>query len=102
MQFGPRQKRRLFGKRKGHRETGEMSLQITSMADIFTILLVFLLKGIATDAMQISPSNGTQLPEGTHTSVLNDEALQIEISRDGILIEKDFIVGLDHFRVPAS
>ncbi len=90
-------RRRLFQKQKTPKETGEMSLQITSMADIFTILLVFLLKGIASDALTISPSNGTRLPAGVNTTALTESALQVELSEKGILIEKEFITGYQNF-----
>ena len=95
-------KRRLFGKRGKHKESGEMSLQITSMADIFTILLVFLLKGLSSDAIQIAPSSGTQLPDALHTVGLSETAIQIELSKDGILVEKDFVTALEDFKVPAK
>jgi biopolymer transport protein ExbD len=95
-------KRRLFGKSKKPRESGELALQITSMADIFTILLVFLLKGIASDTIQIAPSNETKLPVGVHTAQLNESALQVELSKTGILVEKEFLMALDSGRMPAS
>jgi biopolymer transport protein ExbD len=97
-----KQKRRLFGKKKHTQEGGQVALQITSMADIFTILLVFLLKGLATDTIQISPSNGTKLPVGLHSSVLPEPALQLEIAKDGIMVEKEFVAKLDNYRMPAS
>ena len=92
-------RRRLFNRSKKHRETGEVALQITSMADIFTILLVFLLKGLSSDALQITPSNGTHLPQGLNTAALQEPALQIELSKDGITVEKEFITSLDHFKI---
>ena len=61
------------------------------MADIFTILLVFLLKGIASDALTITPSNGTNLPVGINTTALDEPALMVELSTSGILVEKEFI-----------
>jgi biopolymer transport protein ExbD len=97
-----KQKRRLFGKKKHNAEGGQVALQITSMADIFTILLVFLLKGLATDTIQISPSNGTKLPVGLHSSVLPEPALQLEITKDGLMVEKEFVQKLDNYRMPAS
>lgn len=92
-------RRRLFGGKKKHREEGQVALQITSMADIFTILLVFLLKGLASDALQINPSNGTTLPSGVHTSSLNEVALQVEVSKDGILVEKEFVTALTEYKL---
>lgn len=95
-------KRRLFGKRNKNKESGTMALQITSMADIFTILLVFLLKGIASDALTISPSNATRLPAGINTTALSENALQVELSPTGVLVEKEFIGAYDSFEKPFS
>ncbi|MCM2278514.1 MAG: biopolymer transporter ExbD [Oligoflexia bacterium] len=75
----------------------EMSLQITSMADIFTILLVFLLKSYATGAVNVSPSAGTLLPEAQagETSV---EALKVEVSQGAVLVEGQPVASLKEFR----
>lgn len=54
------QKKNPFLKKKKSSE--EMTIQITSMADIFTIILVFLLKSYSTSAVNITPSNGLKLP----------------------------------------
>ena len=93
-------KRRLFGHRGKAKESGAVSLQITSMADIFTILLVFLLKGIASDALAIAPSNGTNLPTGINTSALAEPALMVELSTTGVLVEKEFIADFKNFEKP--
>jgi biopolymer transport protein ExbD len=85
-------KRRLFERQKKSAGTDQVALQITSMADIFTILLVFLLKGLASDAMVISPTHGTTLPTGFPLASISEPALQVEVSKEGILIEKDFLV----------
>jgi len=95
-------KRRLFQKKGGKHNDGQVPLQITSMADIFMILLVFLLKGIATDTINIAPTNGTKLPIGVNTQMMTEPALQVEISKDAVLIEKDFISRLDNYRIPAG
>lgn len=92
-------RRKLFGKRGKNRESSDVALQITSMADIFTILLVFLLKGLSSDALQIAPSNGTILPAGVNTSTLAEPALQIELSKDGIMVEKETISPLQDYRI---
>lgn len=87
-------KRTLFQKKK-RAQNPEMTLQITSMADVFTILLVFLLKGVASDAIQITPSNGVALPAGVHSKNLKENALQVEITKSGILVEKEKVMDLD-------
>jgi biopolymer transport protein ExbD len=93
---------KLFGRRGKKTESGEVALQITSMADIFTILLVFLLKGLSSDAIVIAPSNGTRLPAAVNTSSLAETAIQIELSKDGIMVEKELVSALEDFRVPAK
>lgn len=87
-------KKRLFQKKK-KKESGEMSLQITSMADIFTILLVFILKGFASDAIQITPANGTTLPAGLHSQYIPETSLQLEITKTDLLVEKEKIISLE-------
>ena len=48
---------------KSRPQSEEMSLQITSMADIFVIILVFLLKSYATSSVNVNPMAGMSLPE---------------------------------------
>lgn len=67
------------------------------MADIFIIILVFLLKSYSTSSIQISPSDGMKIPEAHHLQS-PIEAIQIEISETLIQIEKKPITSLIHFR----
>lgn len=90
-------RKRLFQRTKS-KVNGEISLQITSMADVFTILLVFLLKGVATDAIQITPANATTLPAASRAQNLAEPALQIEITKTDLLVEKEKVIGLDELR----
>ncbi len=84
----------------------DMALQITSMADIFTIILVFLLKSFSTGIANISPSKGMVLPAVTTVSPDQmKESLKLEILPDGILIDQKPILKLSQFSVlrgPAS
>lgn len=64
----------------------EISLQITSMADIFTILLVFLLKSSTIGAVSISPSAGMLLPSA-RANEPSEEALKVEISGHAVNVE---------------
>lgn len=89
--------KRLFGGKKKHRQSDEMSLQVTSMADIFTILLVFLLKGYATSAVTVSPSKDVRIP-AADGAVLNTEALQVEISESAILVANEKVASLKNYR----
>ena len=77
-------------KKKKIIQTKDFSLQITSMADIFMILLVFLLKSFATEASSYTPANGIQIPTGTSKkpvpNAMTVEVLRSTISVDGIVI----------------
>jgi biopolymer transport protein ExbD len=93
----------MFKKRRFKRRSpisDEMSLQITSMADVFTILLVFLLKSYTTGSMNLSPSKGVLLPEA-QAAESQVEALKVEIAVDAVSIEGAVAAPLQKF-VPAQ
>lgn len=90
-------KKSLFGKLKRRSGNEEVSLQITSMADIFTILLVFLLKSSSTGAVSINPSQGLLLPQANASQPV-PEALKIEVSQGAIQIEEKPVASLKDFQ----
>lgn len=85
-----------FLKKKKKKMSGEFSLQITSMADIFMILLVFLLKSYATSITNISPSSHISLPEVTATGVPKD-SLKIEVGKEAVIIDDKQVLHLNNF-----
>jgi hypothetical protein len=87
--------KRSFLKRRPS-QNGEMALQITSMADVFTILLIFLLKGYATDAATFQPVAGMKVPAATGAASLL-ESLKVEIAPDAILVDGKAVVSLQAF-----
>ncbi len=66
-------------------QSEEMSLQITSMADIFTIILVFLLKSYSAGVSTLVPERGTVLPEGRAQSSIQD-TMKMEVMKSGVLV----------------
>lgn len=83
------------------RQSDEMALQITSMADIFMILMVFLLKSFSTSMVNITPTAGMKLPSANAESPdLN--ALKVEISEKAVQIESKAILSLLSFKVDPS
>ncbi|MEK6705690.1 MAG: biopolymer transporter ExbD [Bdellovibrionota bacterium] len=74
----------------------DMSLQITSMADIFIIILVFLLKSHATGTMNVTTPAGMSLPS-SHIQDASVEGLKITISKTSVQMEGDHIAELDNF-----
>jgi biopolymer transport protein ExbD len=88
-------RRKSFLKRRAPHE--EMSLQITSMADIFMILLVFMLKSLSSGTIEIAPSKGMQLPisaSDDHSA----EALKVEISENSVLVDGHQAAPIANFR----
>lgn len=92
-------KSKLFKKKKHQSE--EMSLQITAMADIFTVLLVFLLKSYATSAIEVNPTQGMLLPQA-HAAEVSVEALKLEVSEKAVSVEGKPVVDLQKFAFPAG
>jgi biopolymer transport protein ExbD len=80
--------------KKSRKASEEMALQITSMADIFTIILVFLLKSYATSAVNVSPT--AVLPEA-HAADAPVEAVKVEVTKDAIQIDGQLVMKLNNF-----
>ena len=77
----------------------DMALQITSMADIFTIILVFLLKSFSTGMANITPMKGNVLPAISITAKEEmKEALRVEITPNAILVDQKQVMELWNFR----
>ena len=91
-------KKGMFKKRH---QPEDMALQITSLADIFVIILVFLLKSFATGSVNVSPAQGMKLPvaQGSEASV---EALKVEISESAIAVEGQAVAELKNFRFDSA
>jgi biopolymer transport protein ExbD len=85
---------RFIRKKKGSQD---LVLQITSMADIFTILLVFLLKSFSTGASSLAPSDNLTLPEAQKSGAVVD-TLKLEISRGTILLDDKQVATLNQFQ----
>jgi biopolymer transport protein ExbD len=91
-------KKSLFKKRH---QSEDMALQITSLADIFVIILVFLLKSYTTGAINLSPAKGMLLPEA-QASEASIEALKVEITETSVSVEGQPVAELKNFKFAAS
>ena len=82
-------------RRRGANE--EVALQITSMADIFTILLVFLLKSYSVSAIDIDVGKEIKLPvaSGGTESV---EAMKVQVTETGITLEGKPVLKFEHYK----
>jgi biopolymer transport protein ExbD len=84
-----RQARRRRGKE-------EVKLNITSMMDMFTIILVFLIKNFSTEGAIVTPANNLTLPKSTVERKAK-EALGVKISRGTIIVENTLVLDKDAF-----
>lgn len=85
--------------KKVKRSSQEMSLNITSMADIFTIILVFLLKSFSAEGSSLTPSLLLQLPSAKR-GLQTTEMLKVEISGDAINVDGKIAANLHQFEFP--
>jgi biopolymer transport protein ExbD len=69
-------------------------IQITSMVDMFVILLVFLLKSYSTSPVNIPPSDKLTLPVSTSTKDPVD-VLKLVVNKDGIFVDEKQILKFD-------
>lgn len=75
----------------GHNST--FALNVTSMTDMFTIMLVFLLQTYTTSEVQVLPEKGQNLP--VSSSEANPVmALQVSLTKDELKIEDRVIASL--------
>jgi biopolymer transport protein ExbD len=84
-----------MGKRRFKLKTQNQSfsLNITSMTDMFTILLVFLLQNYSTSEVQIPPDKDINLPI-SNVEVTPHKTLNLSVSRTEIKIEGRTIASL--------
>lgn len=74
-----------FAKRR-KKIPSNFKIQITSMVDMFVILLVFLIKSYSTDPVQITPSDDIRLPSSVSTAS-PIEILKVMVSQTGLFVE---------------
>jgi biopolymer transport protein ExbD len=77
---------RLARQARKARGEGDAKLNITSMKDMFTIILVFLLKSFSTEGQLVTPATGLLLPSSSIERGAKN-ALSIKISEDKVVVE---------------
>lgn len=82
-----------MGRYMGRRLPSNFKIQITSMVDMFVILLVFLLKSYTTSPITINATKDLTLAESTSTTDPID-VVKLVVSQSGIFIEDVKIMDL--------
>lgn len=75
------------------KQKNSFGLNITSMTDMFTILLVFLLQTYSTSDVEIIPEAGLRLPAST-TSTNPVEAIKLTVSKELVKLDKTKIADM--------
>ncbi|HEX2957538.1 MAG TPA: biopolymer transporter ExbD [Chitinispirillaceae bacterium] len=79
--------------RQARRRRGgdEVKLNITSMMDMFTIILVFLIKNFSTEGAIVTPADNLTLPKST-VEKRAKEALGVKVSKNTIIVENTLVI----------
>jgi len=77
-------------------ESGTFRPQLTSLVDVMTILLVFLIKSFSVEGTLVTPSPDLELPNST--SKKNPKpACSVEITRDAVVAEGNVLAKISDF-----
>lgn len=76
------------------RVPSNFKIQITSMVDMFVILLVFLLKSFSTSPVQITPNKDLSLPDST-SMVDPVDVVKLVVSKSGVFIEDKKVIAFE-------
>ncbi len=83
------------------RASGNFKIQITSMVDMFIILLVFLLKSYSTSPVNITPNDKLRLPQST-SAVDPIDVLKIIVSKTAVFVEDSKVADIKGGHVDIS
>jgi biopolymer transport protein ExbD len=77
--------------RRRKRSDGTVKLNITSMIDMFTLMVVFLLKNYSSQGQLVTPATGLLLPTSS-VEKMAGEALSVKVSRNTIMVENEVVI----------
>ena len=86
--------------RKSQKDAG-FTLQLTAMVDMFTIMIVFLLKSYDTSSLEVKNVDGLVLPASITASTPN-EALLLLVSKKGVFVNEIKVATIDNGKILES
>lgn len=90
--------RRGLARHMERRAPSTFKIQITSMVDMFVILLVFLLKSYSTSPVNVTPSDDMKLPlSSSFTDPL--DAVKLVVSKKGIFLDDKKIAEIENLQI---
>jgi biopolymer transport protein ExbD len=87
--------------RRRRRGDGTVKLNITSMIDMFTLMVVFLLKNFSAQGQLVTPAQDLRLPTSSIEKMAT-EALSVKISKNSITVENTTVIDPAGYRVLSS
>jgi len=87
---------------KARREQEAQPLSITSLMDIMTILLVFMLMNYATDPMNINPSDELSLVPSVSIDKIHERMTTMAITKNHLLVDDKPVVQVKDGKVPVT
>jgi biopolymer transport protein ExbD len=84
-------------KKRRKRSDGTVRLNITSMIDMFTLMVVFLLKNFSAQGQLVTPAQDLRLPISSIEKSAA-EALSVKVSKTGITVENSVVVEGEEYR----
>jgi len=91
----------MAGRFKKKKESA--SLNITSMMDMFTIILVFLLKSFSAEGSLLTNADNLVLPNSASKKKPSEVSLQLAVTQDMILLDNQAVVPTEDVRnIPAE
>lgn len=82
-----------MGKKSSRRNEGDAGLSITSMMDMMTIILVFLLKSYSTEDISVAASDDLQIPVSSAEKAPK-LAVNVVVSRKDIVVDGEWVIDL--------
>jgi Biopolymer transport protein ExbD/TolR. len=89
--------RQSVRKKYRKRESSIVKLNITSMIDMFTLMVVFLLQNFSAQGQLVTPAQGLRLPKSS-VEKLAKEALSVKISQKNIMVEDGIVIGPEAYQ----
>jgi biopolymer transport protein ExbD len=81
-------------KRRAKEEPVIARLQLTSLIDIFTVLLLFLLKGLVVGGSVVSPFPGVSLPPSSSTAAFKESPVVV-VSKAQVVVDGESVCPTD-------
>jgi len=91
-------KRRSRGRRAGESEGG---LNINSMMDMMVIIIVFLIKSVGSEPIQINQNDDLRLPNSTST-LAPEDMMVMSITKQWVMVEDESVIPINDGQIDPS